>query len=158
MQDLECNLGSTSTNPFLHEPHPPLSSIVLNHSLSSSRTPAAPHIHPRWPPWLFSSSLWYMCPCCDSFPPLSPWCWWPLQPPQTCRNRWIKRASQPSLGILITLGLWLWIPVQLWCWPVRLPAFHESQHSKYPAHPKGGCVLPWCLTQLFCPNFTWAGI
>lgn len=69
VRGLECNLGSTSTNPVLHESHPLLSSIILNHSLSSSRTPSAPHIHPQWPPWLFSSSLWYMCPCCDSFPP-----------------------------------------------------------------------------------------
>lgn len=41
VQGLECNLGSTSTNPLLHESHPLLSSIVLNHSLSSSRTPSA---------------------------------------------------------------------------------------------------------------------
>lgn len=136
--------------------HSLLFCIILNHSLSSSRTPlSAPHIHPWWLPWLFSSSLWYMCP------------WFfhrhldVADPPDTQterHNRWINKTSQPSLWILIAFGLCLWIPAQLWCWSVRLPTFQESQGSKYSAHPKGCCVPPWCLSRLFCPYFMWARI
>lgn len=136
-------------------------SIVLLyhlHSLSIGlQDPPVGRSHPsRWLPWLFPSSLWYMCLCLFS---LSPWCCWTSPPPRTQtdrRNRWINKTSQPLLWILITLGLRLWTLDPLWCCSVPLPAFQESQHSKYSAHPKGCRGLPWCSSPLFCPYFMFA--
>lgn len=132
--------------------HPPLVWIILNHFLLSSWTPlSGPYIHPRWVPWLSPSSLWYMCSwffrChLDADDPCNP------PPPTHRRAEWMDKQKQAaSQWLLITFGLCLWVPAQHWCWSLRLPAFQESQHSKYSAHPKSCCLLPWRLSLLSSP-------